>query len=109
MAKGVVSAVTADGELKWSYKFDKNVGGLTVGPDGTIFVGSFDGELHAISAAGAQMWTFSAGGDIGIPPTMGPDGTIYVGSSDKTLYAVTAEKLQNGDTKATLKWSYKTA
>ena len=111
--KGVVSAMTADGELKWSYKFESNkdVRALTVGPDGTIYASIDDGKLHAISAAGAQMWTFSAGeGDgtfIANPPTVGPDGTIYVGGW-YTLYALTVEKLQNGDTKAALKWSYKT-
>ena len=59
-----------------------------IGADGTIYVGSNDDHLHAVSPDGSQVWTFETDGDVVSSPAIGEDGTIYVGSKDSKLYAV---------------------
>jgi outer membrane protein assembly factor BamB/subtilisin family serine protease len=64
-------------------------GSPAVAPDGTIYVGSTDGNLYAISSSGAQLWTYQTGGLIDTcSPAIAPDGTIYTGSFDGFLHAV---------------------
>ena len=59
-----------------------------IGADGTIYVGSEDGNLYAINPAdGSQKWMSSTGNAIESSPAIGADGTIYVGSDDQNLYA----------------------
>jgi len=69
-----------------------------VGPDGTVYAGSDDGNLYAIEPeTGAELWRFPAGGEIRSSPAVGSDGTIYFGSKN-VLYAVNA--------RGVLKWSF---
>ncbi len=60
-----------------------------IGQDGTVYAGSADGYLYAISSAGKQLWSYKVGSSIGSSPTL-KDGLIFVGASDGYLYAVTA-------------------
>lgn len=71
-----------------------------VAPDGTIYVGSFDGKLEAISPAGLVQWRFQAGREIKSSPAIADDGTIYFGSRDHDFYAVTPA--------GKLKWKFPT-
>ena len=60
-----------------------------IGPDGTVYVGSWDGKLYAINGkTGAKLWEFETGGEVDSSPAIGSDGTVYVGSNDKKLYAI---------------------
>ncbi|MFZ2634564.1 MAG: PQQ-binding-like beta-propeller repeat protein [Desulfosalsimonadaceae bacterium] len=69
-----------------------------IGSDGTVYVGSDDGNLYAIDPeTGAEIWRFASGGEIRSSPAVGADGTIYFGSMN-ALYALKS----NG----TLKWSF---
>ena len=67
-------------------------GSPTIGSDGTIYVGSLDGYIYAISPEGLKKWYFYrshwSGGWITSSPAIGTDGTIYVGSEDNNLYAI---------------------
>ena len=67
--------------------------GAAIAPDGTSYAGNGLGILYAISAAGLQLWTFSASLKIFHTPTLGPDGTVYFGNFDDTaacsLFALT--------------------
>jgi outer membrane protein assembly factor BamB len=60
-------------------------------PDGTIFAGTFDGKLLAITPHGQIKWKFNAGREIKSSPAVADDGTIYFGSRDRSFYAVTPE------------------
>jgi len=71
-----------------------------IGDDGTIYVGSTDKRLYAISPNGTNRWFFSTGGVIESSPAIGSDGTIYVGSGDKKLYAINPD--------GTEKWEFAT-
>lgn len=69
-------------------------------PDGTIYQGTFDGRLFAVTPQGRVKWTFKAGREIRSSPAVANDGTIYFGSRDWKLYAVTPE--------GKLKWAFPT-
>ncbi|MEK7368108.1 MAG: PQQ-binding-like beta-propeller repeat protein, partial [Planctomycetota bacterium] len=92
---------TRTGVLKWRFSTAGNVtSSPAVDRDGTVYVGSEDGNLYAVTADGGKKWAFRAKEGITSSPAIGSDGTIYVGSRDKRLYAV------NND--GTLRWAYET-
>jgi outer membrane protein assembly factor BamB len=53
---------------------------VAFGADGTMYFGSDDGRLYAVSASGKTRWTFAAAAPIQSSPAIAPDGTIVVGS-----------------------------
>jgi outer membrane protein assembly factor BamB len=71
-----------------------------VASDGTIYFGTFFGDLHALKADGSRKWIFSAGREIKGSPAVGPDGTVYFGSRNRKLYAVQPDGQE--------KWNFKT-
>jgi outer membrane protein assembly factor BamB len=60
----------------------------TIAPDGTVFIGSNDGKLYAVSADGHIRMTLATGGGVASSPTLGADGTLYVGTDHKTVVVV---------------------
>jgi len=67
-----------------------------IGSDGTIYVGSGDGNLYAINTDGSEKWAFDTGYALVGSPAIGSDGTIYVSSGNSSFYAVNSD--------GTLKW-----
>ncbi len=65
------------------------LGGSSV--EEVIYVGSYDGKLHAINFDGTERWNYVTGGPIFASPTIGPDYTVYVGSHDGYFYAIAGE------------------
>ena len=64
-----------------------------IGADGTIYLGSSDGNLYAINPDGSQLWVspignYFPGYGISSSPALGADGTIYAGSWDFNVYAI---------------------
>ena len=101
----VLYALDSNGAQRWRYDGTWNVTGTpTIGPDGTIYMGSAnDDRLYAITAAGGERWEFQTTGNTYHTPAVGPDGTIYVASGDTqsnggTFYAVNPDGTQQ--------WSY---
>jgi len=99
----MLRSLTPDGERRWT--------ALTLGPVASspalndsrdrVFVGSFDGYVHAYDAAsGDQVWKFAVRDHIYATPAISPDGTIYVGAADGTLYALNPD--------GSLKWAFDT-
>ena len=89
--------------LKWSYTTGNNIyySCPTIGTDGTIYVGSYDGKLYAINPNGTLKWIYSTGTSgtrIYGSALIGKDGTIYFGSYNRKFYAL----YPNG----TEKWIY---
>jgi outer membrane protein assembly factor BamB len=104
------TARAADGGLKWKYQTGGVLSSPAIGADGTIYVGSYDNYLYAISppisgTAGILKWKFETEYHIDCSPAVGKDGTIYVGSNDNFLYAL--DPNPPGIT-GSLKWRYKT-
>ena len=71
-----------------------------VATDGTVYVGTFNGKLYALTPAGKEQWMFRAGREIKSAPAVADDGTIYFGCRDHKLYAVTPA--------GKLKWTFTT-
>jgi outer membrane protein assembly factor BamB len=77
------------GTKLWAFQTGgKVISSPALGADGTIYVGSDDYNLYALSPTGAKRWSFAASDVIEAAPVVAPDGTIYVGSYDGTLYAL---------------------
>src|ERR1039458_6032135 len=61
-----------------------------VGPDGTIYFGTFAGRLWALTPDGTRKWIFRADNEIKSAPAVSPDSTVYFGCRDRKVYAVRA-------------------
>jgi outer membrane protein assembly factor BamB len=96
-------AVTPNGTLKWVFETEDGVeSSPAIGPDGTIYFGSYDGYLYAVTDNGDKgilKWKFKTDGPIDGSPIVDGDGIIYFGSRDSILYAL----YPNG----TVKWMFK--
>ena len=97
-------AVNPDGTLKWSFDTGDGVeSSPAIGPDGTVYFGSYDGYLYAVTDAGSQgvlQWKFLTGDAIDGSPTVDGDGVIYFGSRDSNVYALYPD--------GTVKWTFPT-
>jgi outer membrane protein assembly factor BamB len=60
----------------------------TVGPDGTVYVGTAGGQLFAVTSDGKVKWTAQTGPTIKSAPALASDGTVYLPTSDGNIYAV---------------------
>ncbi|MFO7734837.1 MAG: PQQ-binding-like beta-propeller repeat protein [bacterium] len=76
-------------QQQWSYQTDGEIrSSPAIGPDGTVYIGSYDTYLHAVAPDGSGRWKFKTGDSIYATPAVSPDGTIYIPSRDGNLYAV---------------------
>src|SRR3989339_366910 len=99
----VLYAFSSSGEKQlWSFTdpTDSIYGEPNVGPDGTIYIGSWDTYVYAVNSVGTLKWKYQTDGSIAplASPTLSNDGsTIYVGSGDRnkdeggTLYALNSD------------------
>lgn len=71
-----------------------------VAPDGTIYLGSFNGTFFAVTSEGHAKWRFKSGLEIHSSPAIADDGTIYFGSRDRQFYALNPD--------GSLKWKFAT-
>ena len=73
----------------WEFETGERVTSApAIGPDGTVYVGSWDNKLYAINGkSGVKLWEFETGERVTSTPAIGSDGTVYVGSLDHKLYA----------------------
>jgi len=71
-----------------------------IAPDGTIYQGTFDGRMLALSPGGKMLWAYRTKLEIKSSPAVGDDGTIYFGTRDRKLYALTSA--------GKLKWEFST-
>ncbi len=94
-------AYAAPGDILWKYETNAAIHSSPVlGTDGTVYVGSDDGHLHAVNPDGTRRWAYPTGAAIFSSPAVAADGTIYVGSDDKALHAINPGGSQ--------KWTYPT-
>jgi outer membrane protein assembly factor BamB len=77
--------------VRWSYDTGSVIdSSASIGPDGTVYVGSADGVVHAVNYDGTVKWTYNAGGAASTP-VVADAGTLYVGTADGTLHALASD------------------
>ena len=85
----------------WTYRTDDAVEAQPViGPEGEIYVGSFDGSMYALDSDGRLRWTFPTEGEILGAAAVLQDGTVLFGSCDYHIYALDKDGQE--------KWSFAT-
>jgi outer membrane protein assembly factor BamB len=93
----------APGDLLWKMPTTANYAASSpaIGFDGTIYFGSSNGNLYAVSPEGRKKWQYHTNGQIDDSPAVGKDGNIYFGSFDNSLYALKPD--------GNLLWTFPTA
>ncbi len=79
-------------ELRLTFRFGAGAGLFArpgVGPEGSVYVGSGDGYVHALWADGSYRWSYTVKGRVAAPPLEEP-GTrrVFVLTSEARLYAL---------------------
>lgn len=98
--KNEVIALNPDRSKKWSFATHGYwAAEPAVAEDGTIYVGSEDGNLYALGPDGSLRWKFATSGEVRSTPAIARNGTIFFGSADHYLYAVGPD--------GTAKWQFK--
>ncbi len=86
--------------LKWVFRAGLLANSPAIGGDGSIYFGSLDGNLYAVTPGGAEMWRVSMGQVSGIP-ALSPVGVIHVGvasPAEEMFYALNRD--------GSVAWSY---
>jgi len=79
----LIAISSIDGAKKWEFKAAGDmVFGPTIGPDGTIYQGSWDKYFYAISPSGTLKWKYLTKGTISYPSSIDKNGNIYLGGGD---------------------------
>lgn len=102
-------------ELLWSYKTSGAVeSSPIIGADGTVYLGSHDGNLYALSSDGSLKWKFKVADPvyderwkvskaIMATPAIAKDGTIYINGASSYLHAVNPDGQEKW--RFPIKWS----
>jgi outer membrane protein assembly factor BamB len=88
--------------LKWRFSTGSVwvVSSPALGPDGTLYAGSYNNYLFALNPDGSEKWRFKTSGHVRASAAIAIDGTVYIGSQDGVMYALYAD--------GSLKWSFST-
>lgn len=90
---GSVYAYATTGDdlgAKWRFETDGQVWSTPVARDGTLYFGSMDRHVYALSAeTGKMLWRYETGGAVVSTPLL-LDDLVIVGSFDKKLYGLNA-------------------
>ncbi len=102
---GGIAALTTAGAARWVTNVTAPIDSSpTLGPDGTIYVGSVNGLFYALApGSGAARWEFNAGSFISSSPALTAEGLLYFGTGSGRLVALTTAgqerwSFQTGDT-----------
>lgn len=88
---GRVHAINSDdGSQQWTFETDDYIVSSPTVANGTVIVGSRDGNVYALDAVtGEEEWAFEADGGVDSSPTV-VNGAVFVGSADGSVYALDA-------------------
>jgi eukaryotic-like serine/threonine-protein kinase len=88
--KNVLALDALTGHKIWSFETGQKVDSSPAVVDGTVFIGSGDGNVYALDAlTGAKIWNFTTAADVISSPAV-VAGVVYVASCDGNLYALNA-------------------
>ena len=78
--------------LLWAYSTQDAIESTAAIHEGTVYVGSLDGQLYALDLhTGALVWQYQADGEIKSSPTVA-DRTVYFGDEAGTFHAVAIQR-----------------
>lgn len=100
---GKIWAISAGGGSRSFDTSDWVDASPAIGPDGTLYVGCWNGKFYALRDNGTtltKLWEYAATSFINSSAAIGRDGTIYFGAGDSNLHALRPD--------GTLKWKYAT-
>lgn len=79
----LIAISSLDGAKIWEFKAAGDmVFGPTIGPDGTIYQGSWDKYFYAVKPDGTLKWKYLTKGAISYPSSIDKNGNIYLGGGD---------------------------
>ncbi len=87
---GYLYSLSVDGQVEWEYECGQSTSMPAIGLDGTIYVVSNMGKLHAVYPSGERKWVFECSMLLSFAPAIGPDGIIYITGreNDQSLFAI---------------------
>jgi outer membrane protein assembly factor BamB len=89
------------GEVIWRYETGGEIlSSPAIGSDGTVYVGSSDSKLYAITSTGGLYKDYTTDFAVRSSPAVDSDGKIYFGSDDVYVYALHPDVVRY--------WEYKT-
>lgn len=87
--------------VRWKFVTGGRIVSSPVWHDGTVYLGSDDGNLYAVDGlTGRQRWKYVTGGPVSSTPAVAK-GLVYFGSYDGRFYAVSADT-------GKLRWRFET-
>jgi outer membrane protein assembly factor BamB len=84
--KSLPAVARATGERKWAYATLGGVATPVVASDGTIYFGSDDAHVYALSPSGTLIWAVNAKGRVRGAPALA-SGTLIV-TTDTSVVAI---------------------
>jgi outer membrane protein assembly factor BamB len=86
-------ALSAEPKLLWAVELGSDIESTVAIADGTVYVATFDGQLHAVELAGGKrLWSYRATDQIQIQSSPAVlDGTVYFGDGAGIFHAVDAK------------------
>jgi outer membrane protein assembly factor BamB len=99
--EGAAAAGPARGEVTplWAFKCEDEVRGSPVLANGVVFVGAYDNNLYAVTAAeGKLLWKYATEGGLPGSPAAYQD-LVFIGSEDRRLHCVSAKS-------GKMQWTY---
>ena len=107
LSQNTIVALDKNGNEKWKFKTNGNTAfGPTIGPDGTIYQGSWDGYFYAINKDGNLKWKYKTAGAVSYPASIDKNGIIYLGGGD--AHAGPDSNLYAFNPDGSLRWKYDT-
>lgn len=95
------------GKREWSVAMgNSTLFGPTIGTDGVIYQGSWDGYFYAVKPNGKIKWQYLTAGAVSYPASIGHNGVIYLGAGD--AHAGPDPYVYAFKPDGTLKWQYDT-
>jgi outer membrane protein assembly factor BamB len=86
-----VYSISPQGKTNWTFAMTNvTYSSPAIGNNGTIYIGSDDGNLYALDRSGTRKWNFRTGTYIESSPAVSADGTIYIGGLDGVFRAFDA-------------------
>jgi outer membrane protein assembly factor BamB len=99
MAVAPATPIRAEVAPLWAFKCEDEVRGSPLVANGMVFVGAYDNNMYAVTAAdGKLLWKYATDGGLPGSPAVHQEA-IFIGSEDRRLHAVSAKS-------GKLQWTY---